>query len=354
MTALLTQPETITARLLANRELLSLDRARLYVAGRARVRTPLGAAEFLGCAASHDRETYDKRLRIALDCLELYAEIFPEEFALSQEPPYSTGREHEFYRLVEKNLFPLPISEGVSIEEHIEREPNFFLPFIPIRGAQKHTWAFGCFDFQEIETAFKVAQVLSQMTGEGGRGWQALCMLFGIKDAPAPLEPTCGMASWTLFTYSCAVEGTPLKHLPLAFHMISYRTGNMWLDLPPLGFIGYEWKGEDVIKVNAAWMQAQEMGERIAELTAWLDEDPKARIVRAVELWNKAIEAEAATGFAGVRAPYGQLMHVQFDGAPLREIYGDEIPLFRDLRFGAALLQPETQGRALRLLEEGQ
>jgi hypothetical protein len=51
--------DLITDRLLANREMISLDRARTYLATRVRVRTPLGAAEFLEARSPRSMAGYN-------------------------------------------------------------------------------------------------------------------------------------------------------------------------------------------------------------------------------------------------------------------------------------------------------
>lgn len=290
---------TISDQLLANREMLSLERARLHLATRSRVRTPLGASEFLGRSLDHGRETYSKRVQVALDVISIYREFFPEEYARSGSPHYSTEREHEFYRLVNTKLFPLLLSEDADLETHMSREPNFFLPFIPMKGTQKHIWAMGCFDFREIEIEFQVAQVLSGFTGAGGAGWQALSLLYGLEGLPAPAPPV-GAVGWQLFDYSCAVENTPLKYLPVAFNMIAYKTGNQWLDLPQIGYVGFEWSREQIAKLLLARQEADDINLKMKALGLWLEEDPAARIGRAIELWNRAAATEEQYGYGGM------------------------------------------------------
>jgi hypothetical protein len=347
----MTQP----LQILAGEELPSLNDARIYLASRVRVRTPLGAAEFLGVIYHHERETYDKRVQVALDCIELYRQFFPEEYSRSQSPAFSTRLEQEFYALVNDRLFPLLLSEEVDISTHILNEPNFFLPFIPMRGTQQHVWAGGCFDFRQIETVYKLAQVLSGFTGAGGRGWQALRHHFGLQGVPEPAPPTAGVG-WTLFCYSCAVEETPIKHLPLAFHMISYRTGNPWLDLPQVGYVGFEWSAEQISRLHLAWRGAGEMNRQLGVLDAWLNEDPGPRIARAVELWNKAAQVEELSGQANVYLPPGTLGHFSFSEGALREVYGEDIPLIGDTARQLAALIPGADGalfaREAELLED--
>ena len=289
--------------LLDNRELLSLDRARIILGARARVTTPLGAAEFLGVRREHpEAHVYENRVRVALDVMALYRMLFPEQYEASASPQFSTRREQEFYRLVDEHLFPLRLSEDVDLWRQIEEEANFFLPFIPVKGIQPHVWAGGCFDFQRIETCFKVAQVFSWYTGAGGRGWDALRLMYGLPKEPAPADPPGGIG-WSQFLHSCRVEESPLRYLPIAFHLISYKTGNVWLDLPQVGYVGWEWSEERVAELAEAMTQAREIGLKIDELNRWLDADPVARIGRALELWNRGAEIEAGSEYRGVNFP---------------------------------------------------
>jgi hypothetical protein len=285
--------------LLANREWLSFDEARLYLVKRSRVRTPLGAAEFLGRTLDHGRETYDNRVRTCAEVTGMYREIFPEEYRRSSAPHYSTAREHEFYRLVNAHLFPLRLSEDVDLETHMRREPNLFLPFIPVKGTQQHVWALGGFNFRKIEIEYQIPQMLSdRMEQPGVDGWQAMRIMYGV-EGERP-RPPLGAVGWQLFAYSCSVEESPLKYLPLAFRMTSYKTGNVWLDLSPVGDIGSEWKREQIAKLSLEWQQANHIYLQMKALGCWLEEDPKARIEQIVKVWNKASMTEQEYGFAGM------------------------------------------------------
>lgn len=277
---------------------MGLEQAQHYLAGRVRVRTPLGAVEYLDHALT-DADAYNKRLAVALNCMEIYKVIFPEEYANSTSPYLSTQREHELYRLVNDRVFPLLMSEDADIETHMRREPLFFLPYIPMRGVQRHVWAGGQFHFWEIEMAYRLVQVLSGMTGRGGKGWQALSLYCGLENVPPPAPPIAAVG-WTLFNYSCAVEQNPLKALPKAFEMITYRTGNPWLDLPQVGFVGFGWSIERITGLLGARLEAEQITEAIDELSVWLEEDPAARIARVVELWNDAAAKEVAAGGEGL------------------------------------------------------
>lgn len=278
-------------------ESIGLEQAKLYLATRIRTRTPLGAAEYLDVALT-DRGSYDKWLEVALNCMEIYRGLFPEEWGHSTSPYLSTQREQELYRLVNDGLFPLMVSESDDVEAFIRQSPQFRLQFIPMRGLQRHLWMGGRFNVGEIETAFRVAAVLAKQF-EGGESWSVLRTHYDLQQVPEPADPLAAVG-WSLFVYSCQVEDSPLCYLPMAFNMISYKTGNPWLDLPPVGLCGFAWSLEKIIELSIGMVRAQQIGEDIVELSTWLEEDPAPRIARVVELWNDAASKEVAAGGEGL------------------------------------------------------
>ncbi|HEX8177821.1 MAG TPA: hypothetical protein VF543_22220 [Pyrinomonadaceae bacterium] len=335
--------------LLINREWISATRASVYLATRARVRTPLGAAEFLGRALDHDRETYNRRVRVALEVISMYREFFPDEYARSGAPYFSTEREHEFYRLVNLKLFPLLLSEEADLETHIRNEPNFFLPFIPMKCAQKHNWALGPLEFEDVEIEYRLALAFSACAFSGTSMWELMKQAYDLNGMPEPAPPL-GVVGWQLFDYSCSIEDSPIRFLPAAFNMVSYKTGNHWLDLPPLGYIGFEWSREQLGRLTIAWHQAQGILMRMKELGSWLEEAPAERIIYAVKLWNKAAQVEKEYGYEGTNstrdmlyarmaAPTGLYRH----GEPLVHM---TIPgeMFRDLLADRQMLPPAAEG----------
>lgn len=302
--ALVTSQEqhSLAPAILARREMLNLDRALTYLAGRLRARTPLGAAEYLLGLASFSREAYDERIKIAVAVCSLYRDLFARQYADSQSPLFSLQREQEFYLLCDRHMFPLG-----DVEAEIAQSPSFFLPCIPLRGSQEHTWAPGCFDLAKIETVYKVAQVLS--TRAGSDGWQRLARMCDL-DSEAVPRPPLGAVGWRLFEYGCGIEDSPLRYLPAAFHLTNYSTGNVYLDLPPGAQMGFEWSRQ---KVGELFMARRAAGQIMACVLAcdeWLDTAPRERITRVVELWNRASEIEAQEGFAGVVAGEGQFMYL--------------------------------------------
>jgi hypothetical protein len=308
--ALTTQTAGIAPALLADRGMLNLGRAQAYLAGRLRARTALGAVEYLELNTLFGRETYEQRLEIAVKACDLYRLLFPRQFAASQTPPYSLAREQELYLLVDRHLFPLcSVIAEYSVEEAVRANPQFFLPAMSVRSMQKHAWGPGAFDWRRVETVYMLAQALSRRADAAGSDrWPAFALMHGL-DCPAPAPPLCAVG-WQLFSYACAVEETPLRWLPSAFHVTNYSTKSVFLDLPPKGSVAFDWEPAEVAKLLAHRQLAERILAEVAACDEWLDGDPRARIARAVELWNRAAEVEAQSGYEGVLAGEGEYLYV--------------------------------------------
>lgn len=292
---------TLTASLLADRKLLKATDARFYLAARMRVRTPGGAAEYLKVKTTHEPEAWDARVKVSLDVTELYREMFPIPYAASQAPHFSTRREHEFYRLVNQHLFPLCVSDDgrhTELDAEIERDPSFFLPCIPVTGTQQHNWLKGCCPFPKLQTVFQLALYLSRHHLARGRD-----TVGGVALGPEPPRPLSSYG-WTHFRLMCGAHDTPIRFLPMAFHMVSYKTGSVWLDIPPVygAGVGLEWDRQTMGKLFLARRKAEEINAAVLALNRWLVEDPEVRVRHAVELWNAMGAAEEAAGFDGLGA----------------------------------------------------
>jgi hypothetical protein len=318
--------------LLAHPELVSLERSLTYLVSRLRTRTPLDAAEFLMVRApapsekllrnrepgdwSHgrrapspeeERSAYEYRCRSALNCMAIYRQVLPDHYARSTAPLYSTQREHEFYRLIDdrENFFPLEVHPEVPLDALLQADPHAHIPFIPVSGKQKFAWQPGLFDLEEIPIPFQLAVTLGWVAKDN-QAWETLVELYDLDrlndfegiETPAPPLAAVG---WTQFVYNCKVENTPLKWLPLAFDMISYKTGNVWLDLPTgVGSVGFEWSLEEVMKLSLEWAQAKDTAIAMTTLDNWFAEDPAPRIAAAVRRWNEAARVEVQSGYAGM------------------------------------------------------
>lgn len=282
---------------------LTLSQANVYLASRVRKNTPFGAIEYLACVQHREPEVYRARVQLALDCLEIYQSLFPEEYSRSDAPPFSLQVEQEFYQLIHYKVFPLMTGPDMTVVDSIREQPFFFLPFIPLRGTQEHCWWGGQFDFAELQTVYKLAQVLSGLTGKGGRGWEALRVFYGLSGVPEPAPPLAAVG-WSLFNYACRVDESPLKYLPLAFHMITYDTGNAWLDSRQgVGHLGFDWSAREIARLCVMWQQARQMEIAIKAVDNWLDHDPRARIAQVIKLWNDAAQKERTSGYEGMLVP---------------------------------------------------
>jgi hypothetical protein len=263
---------------------LRLEDARLYLGTHARALTPYGAVEYLSAKAEKLPEIYKLRLKIMLECMTIYRFVFPKEYARSGSPHFSFQREHELYRLIHHKLFPLQYDHGFDLEVDIARTPNFFLPAIPVSGRQRHDWLTEGLNFERIGPAFALATALSRRV-EGA--WDQLVGHYKLADCPTPAAALHSVG-WTLFVYSCSVEETPLRWLPTVFDMMGYDTGNPWLDLPPGALAVREWSLQEVMNLHVFKADAEDQALAVTFLAGYLNQDPKPRIKRAVEIWNAA------------------------------------------------------------------
>lgn len=279
---------------------LTLSAARLYLASRARVRTPLGAAEYVECTRHHALATYEKRLNIALECLSIYRIAFPDQYARSSAPAFSMQREQEFYALVHTQCFPLYVDEETDLLTYLAREPRFFLPFIPMHGLQRHEWANERYNFDEVEIPCQLALLLGGMLPDNDRKTKIAGSLWFPEDFPRPAPPLAGMG-WSLFVHACKTEDGPLRFMPLAFNLVTYKTGNKWLDLPhQAGYAVQAWSAEAIAALTIMRNEADKYDIAMRQLHNWFIEDLRARVARVVKLWNDASQKEADMGFAGL------------------------------------------------------
>jgi hypothetical protein len=297
MNSLATQSDLLAPTLLEHREQINFDGAVAYLAGHVRTQTPLGAAEYLELKTQGAPGLYAERLELAVSLCDLYRTIFRDKYALSGAPLYSLQREQEFYLLVNRHCFPL----GERLEETIKEFPTFFMPCIVIEGQQTHDWRQGRYQLSECETVYKLAQVLSERGGGYGRA--GLIAEFGLELSP---RPPLTIVGWELFRYSCTVDESPLRYLPLAFEVTNYSTGCVWLDLPPGTPRGFDWNPKSLFQLINERRRAVEIITCVNECDDWLNEDPRARITHAIELWNKAAEVEASSKYTGLVAGPGQ------------------------------------------------
>jgi hypothetical protein len=302
----LASTEQLAASLLADKSKLGTTDARFYLASRLRTRTSAGAVEYLKVLSTHQPQGWDARVKLSLDLMEIYRELFAEPYRASCSPPYSTAREHELYRLVNQFCFPLCIAEDrktILIEKLIEEDPNFILPVIPVAGTQQHDWINGCCPFQDIQTIFKLVLVLANhQTSRKHR--ESFLNTYGFDSSM--VAPPLGAYSWTHFEYWCATSGgggTWLGYLPLAFKMVAYKTGSPWLDIPPnSGDVGFPWTPKNIALLLQARRRAEEINQQVSALNHWLDVTGRVGVTLAIQIWNDAANMEAEDGFAGVAA----------------------------------------------------
>lgn len=279
---------------------LSLTSARHYLAAQARIRTPLGAGEYLDCLRFRTISTaFTNRIEIALESMRIYRELFSVQYRNSISPAFSIQREQELYLLIHAHCFPLVFENGLTVADLIRREPRFFLPFVPVRGLQRYDWHTGDGISDELEIGYQLALYLS--TPEADRSdSMTIAGLSVSKDFP-PAAPPLGSVGWSLFMNHCKVIGGPLRFLPMAFQLIGYKTGNLWLDLPArVGHTMRPWTLEEIGLLTLMRFEADQYITSQNALHNWFFADVRARLRLAIEVWNDAAEKETDLGYGGM------------------------------------------------------
>ncbi|HEX8747358.1 MAG TPA: hypothetical protein VF717_09165 [Pyrinomonadaceae bacterium] len=301
MEALTTQ--SAASMLLADKSKLGTTDARFYLAGRMRTRTAAGAVEYLKVLSTHKKEAWDARVKLSLDLMSIYRDLYPRHYAASQSPAFSTAREHEFYRLVNEHLFPLVVAgdrRHSLLEKLIERDPDFLLPAIPVMGTQQHDWLQlgGCCPWDNIQLVFQLVLVLAGHP-LGRRHRSEFLNSYGLDESQ--VAPQLGAYAWTHFNYWCAVAGNWLSYLPLAFKFVGYKTGSLWLDIPPgQGPVLLPWTRRNVGMLFLHRRQAEEINQQVLDFDRWLRVTGRVGVILAIQMWNDAYEMEAESGLTGV------------------------------------------------------
>ncbi|MGI8655430.1 MAG: hypothetical protein ACR2LC_09450 [Pyrinomonadaceae bacterium] len=228
----------------------------------------------------------------SLDVLKLYKAIFPKEFAASRAPafaPHETGRartkrEMEFLSLINDRLFPLDID---LYEGEDSRVFAFDLQIVTLAGAE---WQEGDYIYENLSVSFQLALLMLDLFSEARTGTNYTDHYFEHLqtryDLPGKLKPLA-CASYGKLIAAFLREKSPLKDLALVCEMIGYQTGNIFFDYVPgydEGGYQMEWSTENIERLTGQYKVAVVMNDAVNDLNAWILEEPRARISRALSI----------------------------------------------------------------------
>ena len=213
--------------------------------------------------------------------LQLYRRYFPQPFARSNastnipihhdERGYSE-RELEFFRLLDKHLFPLP-------EIMFDMERLSSIPIYP-QGAD---WED---ERENMRLALRAAMAL--VSDDDGMLWEAWL--------PSSLRPERGERDWDRLAEMCRNAKGLAKRFPLLLDLVALNTGNLWLDQNwECCCDDYPWEAMAVECLKKEWRKAQRIFVQLNPLLDQMDKHPRYWLRRLVKLWNSALKSAQPT-----------------------------------------------------------
>lgn len=261
---------------------ISVGEAIEYVRER---KVPLSIGEAIGIV----RQTVHEDRFLAL-----YQQFFPQEFAASQANPQRpvnqaySEMEAEFFRLVDRRLFPMPYLVDVLVDMEPE-ERSLDIPVAP--------WGRDWWNAYDLEPGWQLLLLLAEEFTLENHSHYSLT-LHRRPEWPQ-LERLLQQALGCVVTKaslerSAALAEEPLCFLPQALQVIRHDTGNFLLDSTPDMEMGeIYWCAENVELLRDLAQEAEALLARVDQLILWLEDQPVAHFRKVVALWRHASTAPA-------------------------------------------------------------
>lgn len=226
--------------------------------------------------------------------LSLYRHYFPRRYAVSKKSMLYNNwqvyspRELEFMELVEKRLFPLASDVLADSDERY--------PYLPI-----------CSQAIDMEDTARLRPALQLLIGLVGGvyadvNWdELLTHLSPGSQLPMTSVDACGQyeVDWEKFETECARLGGPMKHIGMAFSIVTYSTGNFWLDYTDeilcYGNYDFPWTVEATEYLAAEWKQAEAMTKTLCQVLDWLEARPGC-VAQLITTWNASLHPAESEG----------------------------------------------------------
>jgi hypothetical protein len=225
---------------------------------------------------------YLRRLRDSVEVLEVYRQVFPGQFTAStaslfdpdHEWPDYTAREGEFLRLLGR-LEWLPVREADEWEYFAERYRG--IPVIPIQYSQ---WCCGDFEIDDLPPCYYLGYCVLNEYWDGPRE------RYDLKESDLNFG---SKIDFMRFDQKLSREPDALRLLPAITDLMSYRTGNPFLDSsscnPP---DYYEWTAKNLKRLGTEYKRANYLLRAVWSLDDLIEADPAAVYRRVRDLWNQS------------------------------------------------------------------
>lgn len=272
----------MSAKLATVRDLL-LRRPSLIDARAASIRL-LTARE--KCSAAEASELLDA-LKTANSIADLFRAVMPQEFKKDRGSRAGIAK-----RFAAALGFPVSLYE---IEGVLASGDDLIDEGIPIAGMNGHLCA-NCYDFASLPPLFQLASLLFESRDELDLGlddpedfaryteeleerWKLFAKAHKLPDSLKPDAPAGKLYK------AFASERSPLRFLPTFVRMIAYNTGSIFFDFDPNDDAPeIEWTRESITWLRKEYQRAQQIERDLNTLENWFDEDPPARILRALKI----------------------------------------------------------------------
>ncbi len=227
----------------------------------------------------------------SLELMQLYQEFFPTDFELAQAQGLSllpsdgqsySECEVQFFELVDRFLFPLPLAywlDGLN-DPFGERRLAYTIPADSLGFDLEH-------DLYE-DLPF---------------GWQLLLYLMGVLDED--FLRTHGIweddelfdipvrrhdVSRTLLTMRCQAQGGPLASFHLALQMLNNDTDSLYLNVTMDNpYMDACWTKANLEELSEQYLLALDIRKKANRFCDWLEEQPLPRFSAVVRLWNSCV-----------------------------------------------------------------
>jgi hypothetical protein len=218
-----------------------------------------------------------EEIQLHFTLLHLYQQLFPQEYAVSNKSSrYQSGehspKEIEFFSWIDDRLFPCPYYDAYD-------ELMVQIPIHPITPNWWEVWV-GDLDLLWVE------RVLLGFCGQWNEFYQSLSAthqqhisshLLAVSDIDVDL-----------LQQHCQQEPPPICYFHPCLDLLSYDTGNVFLDNTVLEYIeGLEWSLNNIEKLAQDYQAAQQRLHHMHELNQWLEEDIPSHINHLVRLWSR-------------------------------------------------------------------
>lgn len=243
-----------------------------------------------------EAKTFLAMLGSTLELLCLYEVFFPEAFqqSLAQQETYLPSDERSyseceasFFRLVDRDFFPLPVDDWLDGTKDLfgERRLAQGIPIEP----QGYDPEFDL-DWDVCPGWLLVLYLIGEADEEAVRDRQRfqgdLCGLVDLFD----LEIEGDEVERSLLARRCEAQGGPLASFHLAVQMLRNETDSVYLNVTVEDFYPQvEWLEEEVEDLRRQYRLSSEISQRAEAFCEWLEGEPMKRFPMVVKLWNACV-----------------------------------------------------------------